>query len=76
MALSMARERSSGGSCIIFVFLVLACKHGTQVNESFIKYRYDRLLFTFLFVFDSQRLSNYNGSGKRTKTTKGKLHRE
>jgi hypothetical protein len=49
----MAWERCSGGSCVIFVFLFLSCTNRTQINGSFTKPKYDRLLFTLLFVFAS-----------------------
>jgi hypothetical protein len=61
----MARERSSGGSCVIFVFLLLSSTYETQMNESFVKSRYDCLLFTFLIVFVSpsehHNLKNFSG---------------
>jgi hypothetical protein len=45
-------------------FLLLSCKPGTQMNESSVKPRYDRLLFTFIFVFVSPAelcsLENFN----------------
>jgi hypothetical protein len=61
----MALERSSGGSCVIFDFLLLSCTHRTQMNGSFTKSRYDHLLFTLLFVFVSHAehhsLENFSG---------------
>jgi hypothetical protein len=38
MALLMMWGRSSGGSYVIFIFLLLSCKQGTQMNESFTKF--------------------------------------
>jgi hypothetical protein len=49
----MAQERSSGGSCVILILLLLSCKYGFQMKESFTKSRHDCLLFIFLFVFIS-----------------------
>jgi hypothetical protein len=61
----MAQERSSGGSCVIFIFSFTLMQTGTQMNESSVKPRYDRLLFTFIFVFVSPAelcsLENFNG---------------
>jgi hypothetical protein len=64
VVLPMAREGSSGGSFVIFVFL-LSCSCRTQMNECFTKSKYDCLLFTFLFVFigPGERYSLENFSG-------------
>jgi hypothetical protein len=65
VALPIAWERSSGGSFVIFVFLLVSCSYGTQMDEYFTRSKYDNLLFTFLFVFVSPaehcRLENFSG---------------
>jgi hypothetical protein len=62
----MACERSSGGSFVIFVFPLLSCSCVTQMNECFVKSKYDHLLFTFLYVFVSPtercNLENFRGA--------------
>jgi hypothetical protein len=65
MALTTAREISSGGSFVIFVSLLLLCNYRAQMNECFTKSRHGRLLSTFLFVFVSpaKRCIHENFSG-------------
>jgi hypothetical protein len=66
----MAQERSSGGSFVIIMFLLLSCNNGNPMNECFAKSRHGHLLFAFLFMFVSPieycSLENFTGPWRLT----------